>query len=44
MVFQNNVCFTLCYVSRVAQSVGFVVSGYGLDDRAIEVRFPAEAK
>jgi hypothetical protein len=32
------------YVSRVAQSVGFVVSGYGLDDRAIEVRFPAEAK
>jgi hypothetical protein len=28
-------------VSRVAQSV---VSGYGLDDRAIEVRSPAEAK
>jgi hypothetical protein len=25
----------------VAQSV---VSGYGLDDRAIEVRFPAETK
>jgi hypothetical protein len=27
--------------SRVAQSV---VSGYGLDDRAIEVRYPAGAK
>jgi hypothetical protein len=29
-------------VSWVAQSV--IVSGYGLDDRVIEVRFPAEAK
>jgi hypothetical protein len=29
------------YVSRVAQAV---VSGYGLDDRAIEVRSPAESK
>jgi hypothetical protein len=28
--------------SRVAQSV--IVSGYGLDDRAIEVRSPAGAK
>jgi hypothetical protein len=26
---------------RIAQSV---VSGYGLDDRAIQVQFPAEAK
>jgi hypothetical protein len=30
-------------MSRVAQSV-YIVPGYGLDDRAIEVRSPAEAK
>jgi hypothetical protein len=30
-------------VSRVAQSVS-IVSGYGLDERAIGVRSPAEAK
>jgi hypothetical protein len=29
------------FVSRVAQSV---LSGYGLNDRAIEVRFPAEVR
>jgi hypothetical protein len=29
-------------MSRVAQSV--IVSGYGLDDRALEVRSPAETK
>jgi hypothetical protein len=30
------------FISRV--SSGSIVSDYGLDDRAIEVRFPAEAK
>jgi hypothetical protein len=30
-------------VSRVAQSVS-IVSGYGLEDRAIKVRSPADAK
>jgi hypothetical protein len=32
------------YVSGEPGSSASVVSGHGLDDRAIEVRFPAEAK
>jgi hypothetical protein len=39
-----NICIrfaTLSLVSRIAVSI---VSGYGMDDRAIEVRSPAEAK
>jgi hypothetical protein len=35
-------CVSHCYSSRVS-SVS-IVSGYGLDDRAIEVRFPAGTK
>jgi hypothetical protein len=37
-------CITTNFVSRVTQSVYILVSGYGLHDRAIEVRSPAEAK
>jgi hypothetical protein len=33
----------LCVMSEPGSSVS-IVSGYGLDDRAIEVRSPAEAK
>jgi hypothetical protein len=29
---------------RELGSSGSIVSGYGLDDRAVEVRFPAEEK
>jgi hypothetical protein len=36
-------CQYLKIVSRVGQSVS-IVSGYGLDDQAIEVRSPAEEK
>jgi hypothetical protein len=36
----------LCYLTSKSQpgSSGSIVSGYGLDDRAIEVRSLAEAK
>jgi hypothetical protein len=33
-----------CYAMGEPGSSGSIVSGYGLDDRAIEVRSPAEAK
>jgi hypothetical protein len=41
----NSVSFvvTVSVLSEPGSSVS-IVSGYGLDDRAIEVRFPAEAK
>jgi hypothetical protein len=42
-----HVCLYLsvsCYSECEPGSSGSIVSGYGLDDRAIEVRSPAEAK
>jgi hypothetical protein len=35
---------TVCFKSQEPGSSVSIVSGYGLDDRAIEVRSPAEAK
>jgi hypothetical protein len=35
--------FDTCYTGEPGSSVA-IVSGYGLDDRVIEVRSPAEAK
>jgi hypothetical protein len=40
-MYNCNICVT-CLLSRV--SSGSIVSGYGLDDRAIGVRSPAGAK
>jgi hypothetical protein len=42
-----HVCLCLsvsCYSECKPGSSVSIVSGYGLDDRAIEVRYPAEAK
>jgi hypothetical protein len=44
LLFPGNYVFVLFYVRRVAQSVGYIVSCYGMDERAIGVRSPAEAK
>jgi len=38
-----TVYFFTCLMSESGNSLS-TVSGYGLDDRAIEVRFPVEAK
>jgi hypothetical protein len=37
-------CRSTCVYGRSRVSSGSIVSDYGLDDRAIEVRSPAEAK
>jgi hypothetical protein len=39
----NNICKYVCLLVSRGSSVS-IVSGYGLDDRAIEVRSPAEEK
>jgi hypothetical protein len=42
--FVHRINYKITYFQRSRVSSGSIVSGYGLDDRAIEVRSPAEAK
>jgi hypothetical protein len=42
-LYSSTFCICIYLIREPGSSVS-VVSGYGLDDRAIEVRSPAEAK
>jgi hypothetical protein len=41
---ENLKCFLIIYLDELQLQMFNIVSGYGLDDRVIEIRSPAEAK